>query len=195
MKKVLLLFAAAVLFFSFTVNTTIVSAKKDAPANISEDSEIQWMSFEDAIKKTKKHPKKVFIDVYTHWCGWCKVMDKQTFTDPYIIAYMNANYYAVKFDAEQKDPITFKDKEYKFVLSNPAQNKGYHELAVYLLNGRLSYPTIVFMDEDMNVLTPVPGFRRPKELDMMLKFFGGDHYKNTKYEDFTKTYESPYPSE
>lgn len=153
---------------------------------------IEWLTFDEAVKKMKKNPKKIFMDVYTDWCGWCKVMDKQTFTDPFIVQYINANYYAVKFNAEQKETISFQGTDYKFVVTDPARNKGYHELAAYILNGKLSYPTVVFMDEDMNVLTPVPGFRRPPELDMMLKFFGGDHYKDTPYETFTQNYKSPY---
>lgn len=186
----ILLFALAPMFIAAgnggdTKGQDEVTAKQDA--------EINWMSFEEAVKKNKKNPKKVFIDVYTGWCGWCKVMDKQTFTDPTIIAYMNANYYAVKFDAEQRESITFKDKEYKFILSDPDRNKGYHELAAALLNGRLSYPTVVFLDEDMNMLTPVPGFRRPPELDVMMKFFGGNHHKKTDYETFSKNYQSPFP--
>lgn len=186
----ILLFALAPMIIAATNNGGPDKGTTEVVSN--EEAEIQWMTFEEAMKKNKKTPKKIFIDVYTDWCGWCKVMDKQTFTDPTIIAYMNANYYAVKFDAEQRESITFKDKEYKFILSDPNRNKGYHELAAALLNGRLSYPTVVFLDEDMNMLTPVPGFRRPPELDTMLKFFGGNHHKSTDYETFSQNYQSPY---
>lgn len=168
------------------------SGQDNTPKPATNEDAIEWLTFDEAVKKMKKNPKKIFMDVYTDWCGWCKVMDKQTFTDPFIIQYINANYYAVKFNAEQKETISFQGKDYKFVVTDPARNKGYHELAAYILNGKLSYPTVVFMDEDMNVLTPVPGFRRPPELDMMLKFFGGNHYKDTAYETFTQNYKSPY---
>lgn len=152
-------------------------------------SEVQWMSFQEAIEKNKKKPKKIFIDVYTDWCGWCKVMDKQTFTDPYIISYLNENYYAVKMNAEKNEKINFKGKEYNFVAQG---TKGYHELAAELMSGRMSYPTVVFLDEKMDLLQPIPGFRKPEEMDLILNYFGGNHYKAVSYDVFQQQYKSPY---
>jgi thioredoxin-related protein len=158
----------------------------------STEQSIQWITFQEAIEKSKKKPKKIFIDVYTDWCGWCKVMDKQTFTDPLIIEYMNANYYAVKMNAEKDEKIEFKGKEYNFISQG---NRGYHELAAELMSGRMSYPTVVFLDEKLDLLQPIPGFRKPAEMDLILKFFGGDHYKNTSYDIFQQKYQSPYDTE
>lgn len=183
--------ASALLFTTAWGNTGVGETECEVlpVGNELQEEEIQWMTLEEAFKKSKKNPKKIFIDVYTDWCGWCKVMDKQTFTDPNIIAYMNATYYPVKFNAEQKEPINYQGKEYKFVESG---RRGYHELAAAILQGRLSYPSIVFMDEETNVITAIPGFRRPPELDNFMKFFGGDHHKTTDHETFSKNYKSPY---
>ncbi|MDX2000817.1 MAG: DUF255 domain-containing protein [Chitinophagales bacterium] len=153
---------------------------------------IQWLTMEEALKRNAKKPKKFMIDVYTDWCGWCKVMDKETFSDPTIIAYVNANYYAVKFNAEQTGNINFNGKDYSFVVTDASRNRGYHALAAFLLNGKLSYPTVVFLDEQLNVIQPIPGFQKPPQLDIILKYFGGDHYKKTEYTTFQKTYVSPY---
>ncbi|MBP9152977.1 MAG: DUF255 domain-containing protein, partial [Flavobacteriales bacterium] len=67
--------------------------------------EIKWVSLEEADALRRTEPRKILIDVYTDWCGWCKKMDASTFKDPKVVAYINANYYAVKLDAEQKEPI------------------------------------------------------------------------------------------
>ncbi len=167
------------------------ASNKASESNIKQPT-IEWLSIQEAIEKNKKKPKKVFIDVYTDWCGWCKVMDKQTFTDPFIIEYMNANFYAVKMNAEKDETINFKGKEYGFVAQG---GRGYHQLAAELMQGKMSYPTVVFLDEKMDLLQPIPGFRKPSELDMILKFFGGDHYKNISYDVFQQKYQSPFSEE
>src|SRR6187402_1829141 len=70
-------------------------------------SAVKWMSFEEAVEKSKTEKRKIFIDVYTDWCGWCKVMDKNTFTDPNVAKILNEDFYPVKFDAEQRENVVF----------------------------------------------------------------------------------------
>jgi thiol:disulfide interchange protein len=56
---------------------------------------IQWISLEEAEAKMKVEPKKVYIDLFTDWCYWCKVMDKKTFTNPSVIDYRNQRLYPI----------------------------------------------------------------------------------------------------
>ena len=143
--------------------------------------EIQWMSFEDAVAMTQNegNTKKVFIDVYTDWCGWCKKMDRDTFEKSEIADYMNEHYYAVKFNAEQKEDIVLGEQTFKFVANG---RRGYHELAVALMNGKLSYPTVVVMNEKFKLLQPIPGYRGPSEMKKVLTFFAEDQHLQKKSE-------------
>src|SRR5438105_148312 len=68
---------------------------------------IHWMSFEKAVELTQKKPKHIIIDIYTSWCGPCKMMSKNTFQNPVIAKFINEHYYAVKFDAESFDTVKF----------------------------------------------------------------------------------------
>src|SRR3954463_14417926 len=103
------------------------------PPCFSQDAkEIHWMTFKEALAKNEKAPKKIFIDVYTDWCGWCKKMDASTFTNDSIIQYMNKNFYAVKLDAETKDTIKYKGVDYVFVPQYRSNG-----IAPYFLNGKL----------------------------------------------------------
>ncbi|RRQ49085.1 DUF255 domain-containing protein [Maribacter algicola] len=147
--------------------------------------EVKWLSWNEAaeLAATDKNPKKVFVDVYTDWCGWCKKMDKDTFQNPEVAAYMTENFYMIKLDGEGADPIEFKGKTYKFV---PSGRKGYHELAAALMQGRLSYPTTIFLDEDFNVLSPVPGYQKPEPFLNIAKYFGENIYKEKDWKTYAE---------
>jgi len=147
-------------------------------------TKVNWITFEEAVQKNKENPKKVIVDIYTDWCFWCKQMDKATFQHPEIAEYINENFYAVKLDAQMKDNLEFKDNEYFFDQSLG----GFHEIAFYLTRGRLSFPSVVFMDELMNNPQPVAGFQRPVDMDKLLKFFGDNYYKNMDWYQFNLKY-------
>jgi len=147
----------------------------------AQDNFIKWMSFEEAETQMHQEPKKIFIDVFTNWCGWCKKMDATTFKDPAIVAFINKNYYAVKFNAETRDTIVLNNTSYIFKPENRA-----NELAVALLNGKLSYPTTVYLDENFNMLSPVPGYLTADVMLKILKYFGENHHKTTSWEDYQK---------
>jgi thioredoxin-related protein len=158
-----------------------------APANTVADG-INWMTFEEAMAAMEKEPKKVFIDLYTDWCGWCKKMDANTFSNATVAAYMNEKFYAVKFDAEQQQPVVYKGKEFTFV---PSGRRGYNQLAAELAAGRLSYPTTVYLDENSDPIQAIPGYKDAYYMDKILKFFGENHYRTKTWVQFQETYESP----
>ena len=159
-----------------------------------EKGSVNWLTLEEAIKRSESEKRKFFIDVYTDWCGWCKVMDRNTFSDPKVAEVLNTEFYPVKFDAEQTGDITFQGRVFKFI---PQGNKGTHELAAALLNNRLSYPTVVFTDENFSMIFPIPGYRDAPEFHKIMTFFSEDHFLKGKeaWNEFQKIYQSPYPAQ
>lgn len=149
--------------------------------------EIKWISFEEAMVLSGRQQKKIIIDVYTDWCGWCKRMDVATFQNPVIAKYVAENYYPVRFNAEQKTDILVGDRTYKFI---PQGARGYHELASELMNGKMSYPTIVFLDDNFNLIQSLPGYRGPEEMEPIVKFFGSNAYKSQAWEDYAKSFKA-----
>ncbi|MCE2731807.1 MAG: DUF255 domain-containing protein [Cyclobacteriaceae bacterium] len=158
-------------------------------AKNSETPTVNWLTFEEAVEKAKTEKRPIFIDVYTDWCSWCKVMDKNTFSDPEVAKILNTKFYAVKFDAEQKENVVFNGTTFKFVESG---RNGYHELAAALLNNQLSYPTVVFLAEDFSMIQPLAGYRKADEFHKIVQFIGEGHYKKMKWVDWEKQYQSPY---
>ncbi|MEL6556855.1 MAG: DUF255 domain-containing protein [Bacteroidota bacterium] len=177
--------------FYLTAVPTFILLTSLTPVENNEDETIQWISWEEASEliANEKSPKKVFVDVYTDWCGWCKVMDKKTFNHPEVAKYMNEKYYMVKFNAEQKEDIQYKGVTFKFV---PSGRRGYHELAAALLQNKLSYPSTVFLDEKMAIMSVVPGFVKAGEFYTIAKYFGDNEFKEKGWEDFQKDYKVPF---
>lgn len=146
---------------------------------------IHWMTFQEAVKLNETAPKKIFIDVFTDWCGWCKKMDQTTFQDEAVVAYMNENYYAVKFNAEMNDTIVFSN--YTYVNEGGVNGRrGTHQLATALLQGRLSYPSYVFLNEQNRLLTVAPGYMSANDFMPVLSYFATDAYQKQSFKDYIK---------
>jgi len=161
-------------FVTFSLLTNIVFSQK-----------IQWMSLNEARAAQKVKPKKIFMDVYTNWCGPCKLLEKNTFQNPDVSRYISENYYAVKFNAEGTDVIKF----YNQTFSNPnydPNRKGRnttHQFTKYL--GVKGYPTMVFFSEDGDPIMPLVGYYKPKQIELYLKMIKqGDYQVFSKPEDF-----------
>ncbi len=142
---------------------------------------INWITIAQLNEAYAKNPKPVLIDIYTDWCGWCKQMDKTTYQHDKLSTYVNEKYYAIKFNAEQRDAITFNNKVYKY----NAQYRT-NELAIYLTGGQLSYPTTVFMGSTDAQPAPLPGYMKPKQMEGPLKFFGERADKTQTFVAFNK---------
>lgn len=148
--------------------------------------QIHWMTMEEAVVANKKEPKKIFFDVYTDWCGWCKRMDATTFQHPEIVKYMNENYYAVKFDAESSKEIIINGKKYGS--SDPTKSRAPHQFAVEMLQGRMSYPSFAVYNEKLENIGIIPGFQTAQDLETVLNYFGTNSHKSTYWSTFNQNF-------
>ena len=167
---------------------------------------INWMSLQEALDAQAKNYKPIFLDAYTDWCGWCKKMDQNTFNHPEIAKLIGNYYYPVKFDAECNDTIVFQGKTYinsgwsryeatlkEYEIQIAAGNKvrkprkPTHDLTAVLLKGKLSYPTIVYIQDQGRVI-PVPGYQDPKKIQPQLIWVGENASKTTPYDQFLASF-------
>ena len=130
-------------FLSFSLALTLTNTAQGQES-------IQWMKFEEAIAANAKNPKMILVDVYTDWCGWCKKMDKDTFTDPRVIAHFQKNFYAVKLNAE--------DTNRKF----PFMGKTFSEAEMAASMRVNSYPNFVVIEPGLQNIAQLPGYREPE---------------------------------
>ncbi len=143
--------------------------------------EIHWITLDEALQMARIHKKKVIVDFYTGWCGWCKIMDKRTYQNPQVVNYINQHYYAVKFDAERKDTVRYQGTLFQF---QPA--KRMHQLAAVLLQDKAAYPATVFISADAEAFPPIWGYIDPETMLKILKYYAEDHYLKIPWAEYNK---------
>ncbi len=139
--------------------------KTSQPESVA-SAEVKWLNLEEALKQQRHRPKPIFIDLYTDWCRWCKVMDQQTFSDPKVAGYLQENFYPVKFNAEKAPPININGKAFELVSTG---RKSLHSLAYALMKGDISYPSYVILDDRQQTVSRFKGFRDAQDFMVELE--------------------------
>ncbi len=154
------------LFIAFLLAISIWSCKEKEQIPTLIDGELNWLTMADIESMDEPSDKLYLVDIYTDWCVWCKVMDKNTFSDPEIKAYLDKYFYVAKFNAEGKESIQFNEKTYEWI---PAGRNGINKLALEMLSGRPSYPSIVFLDGNKQKIDVAVGYHDPEKMMVVLK--------------------------
>lgn len=138
---------------SFIAASAAVAALVVAGAARAADKEIEWAkSYDAALKSAKESGKLVMVDFTADWCGWCKELDKKTYSDAKVIAFAKDKLVSVKVDTETPEGAKLQQK--------------------FQVSG---LPTIMFLDGEGKVQGKIVGFKPPApflaKLDIVNKAF------------------------
>jgi len=148
-------------------------AKKVEKAKAEEAEGIDWLTYEEGMAKAKEHDKPILIDFTASWCGWCKRMDRETFSNAEVVDYMNDNLVPVKVWGDS-DKKTSHNGE---IMS---------EKALTRLYGVRGFPTFWFLNSQGEKIGPSPGYKQKDQFLPLIQYVAGDHYKSMSYESFLK---------
>ena len=184
MKKITMIFA---LLWVVLLSSSCFSQEKD--------SKVKWMGVSDAInqaQKDGKDAKLIFIDCYTDWCKWCKVLDRKSFSEDTVAAILNYYYYPCKFDAEGQEPITINEVTYNPV--KKGERKGTHELMKTIWEGQKGggYPTMSIRKSDFSPVDCILGYVEASELQKALVYYAEGYNKDMSFEKFSDKYADKY---
>lgn len=117
-KKIKMKKNIVVVLITFSITFFLVN-------NLAAQMKFEEGKWEDIVKKAKKDKKYIFVDAYAEWCGPCKAMAKNVFTDASVGNYFNEKYINYKFDMEKGEGPDFAK-----------------------LHGVQAYPTLLFFNTD-----------------------------------------------
>lgn len=142
-----------------------------------------WKSWNDVMVE-RGPTKKYVVEITTPWCTVCKKLENSSFKNPIVTSILEESYHVVKLNAESTDTYTYKGKTYK---SRQLHGKIAHDLARKLTGGKLRYPTLVFLDEEQNILQSIAGYQDASTLALILKYFGDDFHLTTPWKAYVKS--------
>jgi len=132
---------------------------------------LDWLAFDAAAVQAAKQNKHMIIDVYTAWCGWCKVMDRETYGNPEVAAYLTDNFVLAKVNGESSAKVRWKGEELT-------------ERQFARKIGVSGYPATFFMKPDSELLGGVPGFIKTPEFLIYSRYVATKWYRKGKIQEY-----------
>ena len=141
------------------------------PVRSGEKSKLQWLTFDRGITEARNSGRKILVDVYTDWCGWCKKMDAETYNEKSVSDYLRSHYVLIRLNAESDARLTY-------------NGKAFSERELASAFGISGYPTTLFLQSNGEPITRYPGYAEAGRFRKVLSFIAEDYYRKVKFEDY-----------
>jgi len=145
--------------------------RSDKPA--PGEKKLPWLAFDAATEKAKKENKHLIVDVYTTWCGWCKVMDRQTYGNKEVAEYLTENFVLAKVNGESSAELHYK-------------GEAMSEKTFARKVGVTGFPTTYFLKPDADIIGGAPGYIPPDNFMIYAKYVSTRWYEKGTPQEYMK---------
>lgn len=148
-----------------------ITNEKAGTAVQAESQNYTWYTLEEGMKLAEGGNKHIIIDFYTDWCKWCKVMEKETFSDPEVEKYLFVHFIPIRIAAESEDRVVFKGDDYS-----------YSEITrAFRVTG---FPSLAYMTPSADLITVIPGYIENPQFLKILKYMSRGCYTQLPFDQF-----------
>lgn len=148
--------------------------------------QIAWVNWESAVQRQASNGKTILLYIYTDWCALCKRTGTECWTEPNLAEYVNANFIPVRLNAESKAPIDYRGKTYEYTREGDI---GYHGFVAQLMEGRLSFPGLIFLGANQELIQSFTGYQSPAQMERLLTYYGEGHFRHTPWSTYERNYQ------
>jgi thioredoxin-related protein len=141
------------------LTTALVALVATSSARVSP----KWVGWDEGMKEAQRSGRPVLVDVYTGWCGYCKRMDSEVYSQPAVSEYLAKRFVTVKLDAESGERVTYAGRNYA------SRNLA----AAFHVEG---YPTTMFFSAKGEHLFDAPGYFPAERFALLLRYVGDGHF-------------------
>lgn len=186
----------AVALLALLAWTIPASAGDPADATLAGAPTLEWHKLDAGLHSAQTQDKHIMVDVYTDWCGWCKKLDKETYSDPAVRQVLAESYVSVKLKGDSDAPLNVKGQPAKengktmmqlVPTDQPVTTERQLTRGAFRVTG---FPTILFLASDGKLITSLPGYKDAETFKNILNFIKDDLYEVMTYQDYLKSLEN-----
>lgn len=141
--------------------------------------EIRWLTLDSATSLAKMYKRHVLVYIYTDWCGYCQIYEQRIFKDQDVVKFLNNQFLPVRINAWNQNPMWFQGEEFPYDPELKANT-----LALFLLQGRMDYPSWVVLNQEGELVSPISGYMEVPELMKVLGYYAHGHYERMSWDAY-----------